>query len=479
MLNNKNYKEVFSDLSNKKILIIGDIMLDKYYYGSVERISPESPVPIVNVNRSYLTLGGAGNVANNLAELGCNVFVSGVIGNDDNGENVNRLFEKEKIDYSGVIEGETETITKVRIIGLNQQMLRLDFEQIKDINEMIISKIIQWFDLNIFNSDCVIISDYNKGVCQQLLCNHIIDKCNKSNVPVIVDPKGNDWSKYCGASFVTPNVKELSQILNKQIDNKDKDIIENGLIIKEKYKIDNLLITRSDKGMTLIDNLENIHMHSEVKEVYDVSGAGDTVVALLAAMIACKLETKVAMYIANIAAGIAVSHHGTYVVKNEEILSYLNNENKKIVSLESLNDKLINLKSQDKKIVFTNGCFDILHRGHVTYLKKAKELGNILIIGLNSDSSVKLIKGPNRPINNEVDRAILLSALEFIDYIVIFEEETPERVLSYIKPDILVKGGDYKVEDVLGREYALDTMIIPFVEGYSSSETIKLMNEGN
>lgn len=488
MINNLDeiIKIIMSDFEKQKILIVGDIMLDKYYYGEVQRISPEAPVPIMNVKKEKHVLGGAANVANNLTNLGCKVLLSGITGEDENRKYLCNLIDEQAIDHTGVFFDERPTITKTRIIGLHQQMIRLDFEEIIPISSAIEEKVISNFDKVINNGiNVVIISDYGKGVCTDRVCRYIIDKCNEIRKVVIIDPKGSNWDKYRGADYITPNIKELGDVVGDQIKNEDKLIESYAKLIKEKYNIKNLLVTRSEKGMSFINYESVTHIATEAKEVFDVSGAGDTVVATLAAFLSSGVDALSSVKLANIAAGIVISKMGTYPIISEEFIESINEKysdlefDSKIIAFDQVHNLVNELRKYNKKIVFTNGCFDILHIGHVNYLEKAKALGDILIVGLNSDSSVTRLKGKGRPINNEYDRANMLSALGFINYVVIFEEDTPAELINIIKPDVLVKGGDYNAEDVVGKENSGRVEIIPFVNGYSTTNIINTIRDKN
>lgn len=466
------------DFSNIKALVIGDIMLDVYYKGNVDRISPEAPVPVVRVNSVSYSLGGAANVCNNIANLGAKATLIGFTGNDDHESKISTLLEKSGIDAK-LIKTASPTITKMRILGEHQQIVRVDFED-KNPNyqENDYSLLQQYILPELKDANIVIISDYKKGVVKESICKRIIEESKKLNKIVIVDPKGNNWEKYAGATYITPNLKELKDISNTDIKNENDDVVKSGSNIVGKFDLDNLLVTRSEKGMSLINKNETFHIPTNAKEVYDVSGAGDTVIATLSLGLASGMSNYEAIKLANTAAGIVVGKLGTVPITKDELEDTINYyENEKILPLNKLLSKLKSLKEKNHKIVFTNGCFDILHKGHINYMLKAKQLGDILIIGLNSDSSVKRLKGKTRPINNQDDRAILLSALGFVDFVVLFEEDTPFNLIREIRPDILVKGGDYKAEDVVGREFAGETVIIDFVDGYSTTNTLKKMNK--
>lgn len=461
------------DFGKAKVLIAGDIMLDRYYYGSVSRISPEAPVPVINVKSEIYTLGGAGNVVNNIKGLTADCTIIGAAKKDDDaGRLLDNLFNNIQARYF-FIDAEMPTISKLRVIGGKQQIARLDFEEIRPFSESVNNQIKALYDSELNNHNVVIISDYGKGVCSKEICSYIIDKANKQNKKVLIDPKGSSWEKYSNAFLVTPNVKELSEVCGFEIENEDEQVIKYGSMIREKYNLTYLIVTRSEKGITIIGKDYIKTIPTQAMEVFDVSGAGDTVISSIAVFLGLNLNIDDAVYLANAAAGVVVGKLGTAPITLSELYYSLSGfRSSKVVSYNHISDIIKREKSFNKKIVFTNGCFDILHRGHVTYLKHAKTLGDILVLGLNSDDSVRRLKGPQRPVNNEQDRAVVLGALECIDYIVIFEEDTPLNLIKNVMPDILVKGGDYKAEDVVGKEYAGKVEIIDFVEGYSTTSTI-------
>jgi D-beta-D-heptose 7-phosphate kinase / D-beta-D-heptose 1-phosphate adenosyltransferase len=464
-----------ADFSHASVLVIGDLMIDKYFTGSVKRISPEAPVPVVNVKSQSYTPGGAANVANNLSALRSRCFLIGAIGRDENGAHLEKILDDLGIGHS-LVAVNRPTITKIRVVGNHQQIVRLDFEEENPLEDADVSLVISEFEKQIASYNIVVLSDYGKGLCTPELCKKVIAICKKNGVQVIVDPKKCNWEKYSGATIITPNVGELSDACGSDIDNSDEAIISHGQSLKKNIDIKNILVTRSEKGMTLIGDKTIMHIQTEAQEVYDVSGAGDTVVATLAASLSMGNSLSDSIRYANTAAGIAVGKLGTAPVSDVEIAHALSGKTgEKILPRETLIQVMSGLKKAGKKIVFTNGCFDILHKGHISYLRESRSLGDILILGLNSDASVKRLKGPDRPINNEADRAEVLSALEYIDYITIFDEDTPHDLIKSIAPDILVKGGDYKPQDVVGREFAAETVIIKFVHGYSTSKTIDKM----
>jgi len=461
------------DFSGIDVLIIGDVMLDRYHFGTVSRISPEAPVPVVNVKKMTQTLGGAGNVANNIAHLQSGAVMIGACGKDSDGQTIKSMLDDIKTKYA-FVETDYPTTTKLRVIGDKQQIVRLDFEEIKPLKGQPAEDAINHIKNGLDKCSAVVISDYGKGFCTFEMCEEVIRLAANRKVPVVVDPKGSDWRKYAGATTITPNVKELEEAIGRPVGNDDEEIIIAAREIIEKTRVDYLVVTRSEKGITIVWRNEYMHIPTEAREVFDVSGAGDTVVASLALCLGKGYEISEAVKVANKAAGIVVSKVGTAPVLLRELNDSFNIHSK-IVNMAQLDAYLSRARYTKQKVVFTNGCFDILHKGHVTYLRKAASLGDVLVLGLNSDASVKRLKGEGRPINSEMDRAEVLSALEFIDIVVMFDEDTPYELIKAVQPDVLVKGGDYAVEDVVGREFAKKTTIIDFVDGYSTTKTIENM----
>jgi D-beta-D-heptose 7-phosphate kinase / D-beta-D-heptose 1-phosphate adenosyltransferase len=463
------------DFSSSSVIVIGDVMLDTYYTGSVKRISPEAPVPVVNIHKQNSVPGGAANVANNLISVQSHAKLLSVAGKDENQKCLSSLLDSLKIEYV-LTEGVRPTTTKIRIVGNHQQIARLDFEEALPLSDSETDVLLKTFHESIQHSDTVVISDYAKGVCTEKLCNAVITECRKLNKKVIVDPKGRDWNKYKGANLITPNIHELSDAGGFDCGNDTDKIVQSANALRKKFDIGSILVTRSEKGMTLISENVVEHFKTVAREVYDVSGAGDTVVAILAAALSSGYDLYQAVRLSNTAAGISVGKFGTSPVTIDEISSAIHSDSgKSVFDIDDFLPVLKIEKEKGKKIVFTNGCFDILHRGHVEYLKEAKTLGDILVVGLNTDKSVKRLKGENRPINNQEDRAMILSALESVDYVVYFDEDTPLNLIKSIVPDYLVKGGDYTPETVVGKEHAKNTVIIRFVDGYSTTSTIEKM----
>ena len=481
MIKNTINKFLHDSLPNLRIAVIGDLMVDRYVFGDVSRISPEAPVPVNRVKQMKEVLGGAANVAANLANLDVHVYVGGVAGQDTHGNLLQDLLDSNGIDKSGVvISRDRSTITKMRILGDRQQMMRLDFETVRDVEQQEEEELISWLDsLCQKGLDGIVISDYGKGVCKDSILEKIFNLANCYKIPTIVDPKGSQWEKYNGATYITPNVKELSERVGYSITNDDDKIVTAAKEVLATNNIQYIIATRSEKGISVIARDGRIwHNPATQQDVFDVSGAGDTVVATMICSIAANLSMRTALHVANGAAGIVVSKVGTYPIHRQELIElwmslqegkYIE---KSLYSWEEMKNLVQQWQNQGDIVVFTNGCFDILHRGHITYLQEAAQLGDRLIIGLNSDASVRRLKGETRPLVEEEDRAYLLSALGCVDGVVLFDEDTPSQLLETIRPNILVKGGDYKVDEVIGREFVDSVQILPFKDGYSTTNVV-------
>ncbi len=463
-----------------RVLVVGDMMLDTYHIGGVKRISPEAPVPVVQVKRSYSVLGGAANVVRNLIGLGATPIAVGVVGDDASGEVVRSMFADLDVDCFLSCSA-APTITKMRVIGNDQQVVRIDFEQDNaTLEAQVEAELIAQIEQRIAQCEIVVISDYGKGLCTERLCHAVIEAARAKGKVVVVDPKGTQWSKYRNATIVTPNIKELSEIYGAELPNEDAALREAATEILDRYKISSLLVTRSEKGLSYVAEDQDIVIPTEAREVFDVSGAGDTVVATLAAAMGAGLSINDSIFLANKAAGVVVGKMGTSPILLHELRAAVSAKQQggdKIVSRENLDELLQLLRAQHSSVVFTNGCFDILHRGHVTYLERAKSLGDTLILGLNSDSSVRRLKGEGRPVNDELSRATVMAALSSVDYVVIFDEDTPYELIKAIKPDTLVKGGDYAIEQIVGREFAAHTTTIPFVDGFSTTNVLSKLTD--
>jgi D-beta-D-heptose 7-phosphate kinase/D-beta-D-heptose 1-phosphate adenosyltransferase len=461
------------------IAVIGDFMIDHYLWGKSDRISPEAPVPVVEVIKEEDRLGGAGNVVNNLLALGSEVLVSTVVGK--NSDRLLDLLKEKNINTNGIfIDEERETIIKSRVIASNHQVIRYDKETKTPISNEFEEKILNYLNENIEQIDLILLSDYEKGVLTKSLTQKIIDLANSNNKKLIIDPK-KDFSKYINAWMIKPNKKELSVAAGMEIE-KEEDLIKAGWKLKKDLNLKYLLVTLSEEGMALFGD-EYIKIPTIAKEVYDVTGAGDTVLASLGYYLSKSGDMIEAMHFANAAAAVVVSKIGSATVTLEEIEETErridNSVDYKIVDFEKIAHIANDLRAQNKKIVFTNGCFDILHLGHVKYLQKAKALGDKLIVGVNSNDSVSRLKGSERPVNDEYDRAYLLASLEVVDFVVIFEEDTPYGLIKQVKPDILVKGKDYEGKEVVGSDIAKEVKLIDFVEGRSTTNIIKKMRMEN
>lgn len=467
------------DFSNTRILVVGDLMLDQYWLGDSNRISPEAPVPVVRINSSENRLGGAANAAINVRSLGSNVALGGIIGQDDNGRIVKNLLRQHKIEDLVFESVDAQTITKLRLMSRNQQMLRADFEQ--TFNDIAVFEANSLFLPQLADFSIVLLSDYNKGTLAQ--CQKIIQEAKKVGTKVIVDPKGTDFSRYKGAYLLTPNTQEFEAIVGKSSNEEELATKAFGLI--EQLNIQALLLTRSEKGMSLfLANGEQYHLPAIAREVFDVTGAGDTVIATMACAIAADIPLAKSIQLANTAASIVVGRMGAASVTPIELqlaLEQQNNQPTGIMSLEQLKAIVALEKQQGKTTVFTNGCFDILHAGHIQYLNEAGGLGNRLIVAVNSDASVKRLKGPTRPINNTQDRMAVLASLKAVDWVIEFDEDTPESLLKQLQPDILVKGGDYSIDQVVGAEivqsYGGDVKVLSLQEGLSTTKIIESIKQ--
>jgi len=464
-----------------RIMVVGDLILDEYIWGSVSRISPEAPVPILETKSENLTLGGAANVANNLVALGCEVHLVGAIGHDEKGDKLLSLIEEKKISSKGIFRFVYRpTTSKIRVIGHNQQILRIDKEDNRPITEETENKIIKFINKTLPDMDIVICSDYRKGILTEKVFSATTHRANNSKKRVLVDPKSSNFELYRGATIITPNQFEVEEAVPIKIQDKiDLDRAAEYLLNLTHAKA--ILITRGKDGMTLYPNKEKpIDIPTQAKEVFDVTGAGDTVVSILAMALAIGFNYQDSAWLSNMAASIVVGKIGTAVVTLPEIDEYLHEEmlrtSKAVLNLEELTKTVSLAKSVGKTVVFTNGCFDLIHGGHIEFLQKARAKGDLLVVGLNSDKSVKAIKGNGRPIKGEKERANIISALKSVDYITVFDETTPEKIISEIRPDILVKGDDYDVDEVVGREivegYGAKVELIPVVKGLSTTNIV-------
>lgn len=477
------YQSILADIKHAHILCIGDVMLDRFIYGSVDRISPEAPVPVFHVRRELQTLGGAGNVVRNLSALGAHVFFTSVLGRDDSGALIESLLLKEEqVRFSFLQDDHRSTTTKTRFIANGQQMLRTDHEQTHLLSHDQEKNILKIIEAEIEKAHVVILSDYGKGVLTPLLIQKIIQLAQMFDKPVIVDPKGRSYDIYSGCTILTPNHKELAQATGYST-NTDIEVIKAAEILFKTVSVEHLLVTRGAQGMALFSRTkEPLFIPSQALEVFDVSGAGDTVISVLAAAIACDADYEVAAQLSNVAAGIVVAKVGTAVVKAQEILDSIdrneagNTKSPHLLSWDQAAEKVIAWHRQGLKVGFTNGCFDLLHPGHLKLLKESKSQCDRLIVAINSDHSVSRLKGPKRPIQSENSRSLILSALECVDAVVMFEEDTPLKVIMKLKPDVLIKGADYTIDKVVGAQEVLSwggsVHLVDLEQGCSTSNTV-------
>lgn len=453
---------ILNNFQGKKIVVIGDIILDKYIYGDVSRISPEAPVPVVKIEKEFYDVGGAGNVASNISSLGGDVSIFSFVGRDNEAEILKKILEKKGINF--FFDENFMTPFKIRIIGKGQQLIRMDREEIEE--KKLTSEMKKILLEKAGEADIIVISDYAKGTITE----DLMDLLKNYREKIIAGPKPKNKSLYSGVFLVIANEKESFEM-------SDCSDIEKSLEIIKKELSSNIIITRGEKGMILFSE-KKFEIPTYAREVYDVTGAGDTVLAAFSIAKAAGSSLEEAAIIANYAAGIAVEKRGTFSVTLNELKNRILLEGKKLVAFDELKKIAEDCKRKSQKIVWTNGCFDILHTGHVAYLREAKKQGDILIIGLDSDSSVRKLKGPERPINPESERAEIISALEFIDYVTIFEYGTVKDYLAELKPDVYVKGGDYTLETINQEErkivenYKGKIILIPPIANKSTTNTI-------
>ena len=471
--------------SAARVLVVGDLMLDRYWHGPTSRISPEAPVPVVHVKQDEQRAGGAGNVALNIAALGAKVSLLGFTGEDEAAVALETLLNK-----SGVLclfQGipDHPTITKLRVMSRHQQLIRLDFEDgFQDVNS---DMLLHQYHAELMQSQVVVLSDYGKGTLSQV--QPFIRLAKQLKKPVLVDPKGSDFSIYQQATLITPNLSEFEAVVGRCTD--QQQIVERGVNLLNQLELEALLVTRGEQGMTLLTkDQEPLHLPTHAREVFDVTGAGDTVISVLAASLAAKKSLAEATQLANIGAGIVVGKMGTATVNTEELSNALHGSrahHKGVCSLPELLKERSAAQQNGEIVVATNGCFDILHPGHVRYLQQAKTLGDRLVVLVNSDASVQRLKGPERPVNKLDHRMEMLAALECVDWVVEFEQDTPKEVIDQLLPDILVKGGDYtNITSIAGHESVLanggEVKILSFIEGHSTTaiiQTIKDKTAGN
>lgn len=466
--------------STARVLVVGDLMLDRYWHGPTSRISPEAPVPVVHVKQDEYRAGGAGNVALNIAALGAKASLLGFVGEDQNAISLENLLKKAGVLCIFQAVPHFPTITKLRVMSRHQQLIRLDFED--GFHAIDSDPLLHLYHAEMMQSQVVVLSDYGKGTLSRV--DHFIKLARQLKKPVLVDPKGSDFAKYKHATLITPNLSEFETVVGRCADN--AQLVERGVNLMTELELDALLVTRGEHGMTLISKTaEPLHLPTHAREVFDVTGAGDTVISVLAASLAAKKPLAEATQLANIGAGIVVGKLGTATVNTDELAEALHGpraHHKGVCTLAELLHERAAAKSKSETVVATNGCFDILHPGHVRYLQQAKTLGDRLVVLVNSDDSVKRLKGPERPVNNLAHRMEMLAALDCVDWVAPFEEDTPKEVIERLLPDILVKGGDYTdITSIAGHESVLanggDVKILSFIEGHSTTGIIQSIKQ--
>jgi len=462
-----------------KVMVIGDIMLDRYWHGVTSRISPEAPVPVVKVTQNEERPGGAGNVALNIAALGAAAVLVGVTGKDEASDVLETALSSAGVlcDFHQ-ISGKP-TITKLRVISQHQQLIRLDFEEKLETNAHQTLK--EKLEKQINSINALILSDYGKGSLQNPV--ELIELANANNIPVLVDPKGSDFSIYRGATLITPNLKEFELIVGAS--NSEEELVQKGLALIDELNIKALLVTRGENGMTLLRLGEpELHIPARAREVFDVTGAGDTVISTLASAIAVGEPLPQAAALANIAASLVVGKLGTATIAAPELRRAVQKEQgseRGVMTEQQLIIALKDARAHGEKIVMTNGCFDIIHAGHVGYLEEARKEGDRLIVAVNSDASVKRLKGEGRPLNSVERRMAVLAGLEAVDWVVSFEEDTPANVIESFKPEVLVKGGDYKIDTIVGKDfvnsYGGEVKVLSLLDNCSTTALVDKIKE--
>lgn len=462
---------------NTRILVIGDVMLDQYWHGNTHRISPEAPVPVLKVSDKEQRAGGAANVALNASSLGAQTTLLSVVGCDQAATSLKQLLEQKGIVCEFHQLNDYPTTTKLRIMAQHQQLIRCDDESIPhNIQPVLMQKCAQLLP----SIDVVVLSDYAKGVLEH--ASELIDLCKEHNKPVIVDPK-RSFEHYRGATLLTPNLLEFEQA-TQHLKNQDNALCMQHCL--ESYQFDAILLTQGAQGMSLLAKGQNqlYHIPSEAKEVFDITGAGDTVIGVFAVMMAKGFTLEQCTYYANVAAGLSVSKLGTAQVSCDELNRAIRvHEANSSLSIQDVKSLVAASKSQGQRVVFTNGCFDVLHVGHIDYLTKAKALGDILVVGLNSDASVRRLKGPSRPINTLENRSKTLQALRMVDLVIPFDEDTPLTLIEELLPDVLTKGGDYTIDNIVGADVVQRTggkvVVLPFIDGLSTTKTLEKLAEAS
>ena len=471
----------------RRVLVVGDLMLDRYQWGTVRRISPEAPVPVLRLERETEVAGGAANVARNLVGLGLRVCIAGITGQDPHRERLLALLKEQGVETDAVLSDPTRpTTTKTRLVGDHQQMLRIDAERIAPVDSGLAERLLAAVGERLSAVDAVLLSDYAKGVLIGDTCAHIIAVARDRGLPVLVDPKGSDFERYRGATAITPNRAELA--LAAGVDSDDLDALLGAAErMRERLELEQLILTLGELGVALVDATGVHRIPAVAREVFDVSGAGDTVIATVAAGRAAGLDPIDTAHLANLAAGVVVGKVGTAAIAADELAAAIADEAalEQAAKVGDLGDVLARVRQwrdRGERIVFTNGCFDLLHVGHVTYLERARKHGHRLVVGLNTDRSVRTLKGPERPLIGEQDRARVLAALAAVDAVVLFDAETPIELIRAIRPDVLAKGADYSEDAVVGaadvKSWGGQVVLVPLVDDRSTSAIIQRMRPG-
>jgi D-beta-D-heptose 7-phosphate kinase/D-beta-D-heptose 1-phosphate adenosyltransferase len=487
MSESRQLLSLIEGLGEGRVLCVGDVMLDRFVYGDVSRISPEAPVPVCRVISENAMLGGAGNVARNLASIGVSVDFVSVIGSDKAAQEVQSLISNDdRIVAKFIKDPERQTTIKERFVAGPQQLLRVDREETEEVGSEISHQLIEHVSALLPDVGALVISDYGKGVLSTGTIIELIGAAREANCPVIIDPKGDDYRRYSGATLITPNRRELCEASRKDIFDDDSAAAAAKFIASE-YQIENVLVTRSAEGMTLVSRAGVDHLSAEAHEVFDVSGAGDTVVATLAASLAVGCSLLEAARLANVAAGIVVGKTGTAITDVFEIAATLRRQEPqisgefKVMPLEAAVEQVAAWRVQGERVGFTNGCFDLIHPGHVAILTKSRAACDRLVVGLNADESVKRLKGGSRPVQNVASRAAVMASLASVDLVVLFTEDTPVKLIEALCPDVLAKGADYTIDEVVGgdfvQSYGGEILLVDLEEGHSTTGTIERMSQ--
>ncbi len=466
------------DFSKTHVVVAGDVMLDRYLFGSTGRISPEAPVPVVHVQETDDRPGGAANVAVNLASLGVATRLVGVVGKDDAADSLRSILKSRDINCDFHTVEDRPTITKTRVQSRGQQLVRLDQEDATAIPGEALVNVLRE---SLQDADAVVLSDYGKGALADIAA--MITECREAGIPVLVDPKGDDFERYRGATIITPNQSEFEAVVG--VCASDEELVSRARGMLDDLSLDAVLVTRSERGMLLLEaGMEPVFLSTQAREVYDVTGAGDTVIATLTGAVASGQDLTSAAALANLAAGLVVRKIGAATVTPGEISVSLHQRGqggRGLVGVDELKLMVTESRDRGERVIMTNGCFDVLHAGHVAYLEEAKSLGDRLIVAVNDDASVRRLKGEARPVNELEDRLLVLAGLAAVDWVVPFSDDTPAMLIADVLPDVLVKGGDYQPEDIAGAKVVLqnggEVRVLAFRDGHSSSRIIEKLNK--